>query len=96
MSATSLAFALIHPELASFGKPITVFNPGGMVRTILHHENHHYWIELIGNATFTHRITVPEDSLHNATVTDQNSKVVPTGEREDYLKFINDLDKPEF
>lgn len=96
MSATSLAFALIHPELASFGKPITVFNPGGMVRTILHHENHRYWIELIGNATFTHRIAVSEESLHSATITDQNSKVVPTGEQENYLKFINNLDKPEF
>lgn len=96
MSATSLAFALIHPDLADFGQPITVFNPGGMVRTILHHDNHRYWIELIGNATFTHRIEVSEESLHRADVTAENAKVTETGEQAAYLNFIHQLDKPEF
>lgn len=96
MSATTLAFALIHPELASFGEPITVFNPGGMVRTILHHENHHYWIELIGNATFTHQITVNEEALHHANVTSANTEIEETNEQASYLQFINQLDKPAF
>lgn len=96
MSATSLAFALIHPDKADFNQPITVFNPGGMVRTILHHENHRYWIELIGNATFTHKIEVSEDALHNANVTDKNTTVEETGEQTAYLNFVHQLDKPNF
>lgn len=96
MSATSLAFALTHPDQADFGQPITVFNPGGMVRTILHHENHNYWIELIGNATFTHQIEVDEKFLHDANVTAENTKVSETGEQSSYLDFVNQLDKPNF
>lgn len=96
MSATSLAFALTYPDQADFGQPITVFNPGGMVRTILHHENHNYWIELIGNATFTHQIKVDEKFLHDANVTAENTKVSETGEQSAYLDFVNQLDKPNF
>src|SRR5699024_4783130 len=36
MSATSLTLALTHPDAASFNEPISVYNPGGMVKTILH------------------------------------------------------------
>lgn len=94
MSATSLAFALIYPRQAAFNQEITVFNHGGLVKTILHHNNHHYWIELVGNATFTHRITVNENDLHNASVSAKNSEVDTTGEQDDYLDFINNLNKP--
>ena len=96
MSATSLAFALIYPDQADFGQPITVFNPGGMVKTILHHDGHRYWIELIGNATFTHQITVDERALHNANVTDENTEIKETGEQDSYLQFISQLNKPNF
>lgn len=96
MSATSFAFALTHPDQADFGQPITVFNPGGMVRTILHHGDHNYWIELIGNATFTHQIEVDEKFLHDANVIAENTKVIETGEQSAYLDFVNQLDKPNF
>lgn len=94
MSATSLAFALIYPDMAEFDQPITVYNPGGMVRTILHHDDHRYWIELIGNATFTHRIQVPEEALHDANVTAENVTYEETGEQAAYLNFISHLNKP--
>lgn len=95
MSATSLAFALTHPDRADFDQPIDVFNPGGKVRTIVHHQNHAYWIELIGNATFTHQIQVDESALHQASVTADNADVTETGEQESYLKFVDELPKVE-
>ncbi|MGN1279056.1 MAG: diaminopimelate epimerase [Limosilactobacillus sp.] len=91
MSATSLTFALLHPTQASFDQPITVFNPGGMVRTIVHYQDSEYWIELIGNATFTHRIAVDEDALHHATVRAANCQITATGEQEAYQAFVDQL-----
>lgn len=93
MSATSLAFVLTHPDQATFDQPIDVFNPGGKVRTIVHHQTHHYWIELVGNATFTHRIQIAEKALHQADLTEQNIKVTTTGEQEVYLNFVKQLPK---
>lgn len=93
MSATSLAFALTHPDEADFDQPIDVFNPGGKVRTIVHHQNHDYWIELIGNATFTHKVTVDEQALHDGDVTADNTEISATGEQDAYLKFVDDLPK---
>lgn len=93
MSATSLAFVLTHPDQADFDQPIDVFNPGGKVRTIVHHEHHDYWIELIGNATFTHRIKVSEDDLHTAQITDKNTQILETGEQDHYLDFVKGLPK---
>lgn len=89
MSATSLAFALVHPEMVTFSEPINVYNPGGMVRTILHHNAGNYWIELIGNATFTHQLTISEADLHQAklNVTD----VTATDEQTAYQNFVDDL-----
>ena len=89
MSATSLAFCLIHPDQAKLDQPITIYNPGGMVKTIVHFEDHHYWIELIGNATFTHKIQIKEEDLHQCNFTDV--KITATGERDDYLKFVQDI-----
>lgn len=91
MSATSLAFALLHPASAAFDEPITVYNPGGMVKTIAHFANHRYWIELIGNATFTHRIQVAEDLLHQGKVTANSADVTATGEQEAYQNFVHQL-----
>lgn len=89
MSATSLAFCLVHPDLANFDQPITVYNPGGMVKTIVHFVNHHYWIELVGNATFTHRIEISEEDLIHGNF--NNAQITTTGEQEDYLKFVQDI-----
>lgn len=91
MSATSLAFVLTRPEQAEFNAQITVFNPGGMVKTIVHYDNNQYWIELIGNATFTHQITIAESDLRN----NDFSKIITkdTGEQTAYEKFIANLPK---
>lgn len=91
MSATSLAFALLHPDTADFDQPIDVFNPGGKVRTIVHYQNQGYWIELIGNATFTHEITVDEADLHQATVQADKCQVTVTGEQAAYQAFVDQL-----
>lgn len=94
MSATTLAFALTHPDMADFDQPITVFNPGGMVKTVLHHEDHDYWIELIGNATVTHKIDVDEALLHSGDVNADNVQVTETDEQAAYQKFVDELPKP--
>lgn len=89
MSATSLAFCLTHPDLAKFETPITVYNPGGMVKVIVHHENGDYWMELIGNATFTDKIEISESDLHKQDFS--NIKITSTGEQDNYEKFIASL-----
>ena len=91
MSATSLAFALLHPASAAFDEPITVYNPGGMVKTIAHFAHQRYWIELIGNATFTHRIQVAEELLHRGKVDARDAKITATGEQEAYQNFVHQL-----
>lgn len=91
MSATSLAFALLHPASAAFDEAITVYNPGGMVKTSVHFADHRYWIELIGNATFTHQLEIAEDLLHQRKVTTHDAQVTATGEQEAYQNFIHQL-----
>lgn len=91
MSATSLAFCLIHPDMADFNTPITVFNPGGMIKNIVHYDNNHYWIELIGNATFTHEISIDEADLRNNNFA--STKILETGEQQAYKDFTDNLPK---
>jgi len=91
MSATSLAFVLTHPELAAAEQPITVYNPGGMVKTIVHHHTDRDWIDLIGNATETHVIEVNEEALHQANVTATNTTITETGETVAYQNFVTNL-----
>lgn len=89
MSATSLIFALLHPDRFDSGKDITVYNPGGMVKTqiTLNKENPETsTIRLIGNATFTHEIEVPEFALHNNDLSDLS--VANTGEEKAYQDFV--------
>lgn len=93
MSATSLAFVLTHPDMADLNTPITVYNPGGMVQTIVHFDNHHYWVELIGNATVTHQISVDEQALHDANVSAENTTVNVTDEQAAYEKMVDSLPK---
>lgn len=89
MSATSLAFVLTHPDLGHFDVPIKVYNPGGMVRTIVHHDGRRYWVELVGNATVTAQLSVNEAVLHNAGVSPDNIKVEKTDEQAAYEHFVD-------
>lgn len=91
MSATSLALLLTHPDDVDMDKTIDVYNPGGMVRTKLHYENNKYWIELIGNATFTDKIEISEDDLRHAKFS--NITCQETGEQSAYKKFVDNLPK---
>ncbi|MGX4644880.1 diaminopimelate epimerase [Holzapfeliella sp. JNUCC 80] len=92
MSATSLAYVL-HKGIDSFpSDEITVYNPGGVVKTIVHKEsNNDFWIELIGNATHTHNITISEDDLFKRQF--NHATVSETGEQKSYLKFIEQMKK---
>lgn len=89
MSATSLALCLTHPDLGQFNQKIDVYNPGGKVQTIVHYDHDCYWIELIGNATFTARIEIDEDDLRQANF--DNVKITETDEQAAYERFVNNL-----
>ena len=89
MSATTLAFILAHPDKAAFDRINTVYNPGGMVKTIVHHDGDRYWIELIGNATVTATITLPDQALLTGDL--QQATVQPTAEQAAYERFIGAL-----
>lgn len=91
MSATSLALVLTHPEMADLDTPISVYNPGGMVKTVVHYEESQYWIELIGNATFTHRLSLDETDLRTGTF--EHVKITKTNEQIAYEKFVDQLPK---
>jgi len=69
MSSSSLVTCLIGEN--QIGDSISVYNNGGMVQCVVHKENDHYSIDLIGNATY----------LYKATVDAVSQKIV---EREDY------------
>lgn len=94
MSATSLAFCLTHPDQSEFDQKIDVFNPGGKVQVIVHFDRPNYWMELIGNATFTDNISVDESNLHHANVTADQVNIEPTGEQEAYENYIQSLPRP--
>lgn len=52
MSAASLMAAYLEKDAALFEKTLQVYNPGGMIKTIVHRSDEsRYWISLIGNAT---------------------------------------------
>lgn len=93
MSATSLAFYLNHPDKCNLDEEITVFNPGGMVKTKVSKVGDKFEIQLIGNATFTHEIIVSEQHLHQNTVSKDVCQINQTGEQEAYLNFIDQLNK---
>lgn len=89
MSATSLALCLTHPDMGELGKPITVYNPGGMVKVTVHYDHQRYWMDLIGNATFTNQIEIAENDLHNLDFS--KVKITSTGEQDNYEKFVDEL-----
>jgi diaminopimelate epimerase len=94
MSAASIAFCLNRPELAEFEKTITVYNPGGMVKTRVHNDDGEYTVDLIGNATFTHEIEIPEADLHENDLT--HASVTATDEQDAYDEFVGSLDNGRF
>ncbi|MHA8137513.1 diaminopimelate epimerase [Lactobacillaceae bacterium Scapto_B20] len=91
MSATSLAFAINYPDQVDINQPISVYNPGGMVKTIVHPNDDHQWIELVGNATFTDEVKIDENNLHAADVAAANAQIKSTGEETQYKAFVNGL-----
>ncbi|MFD1418133.1 diaminopimelate epimerase [Companilactobacillus keshanensis] len=93
MSATSLAFAIIHGDKFDYTKNIEVFNPGGMVQTNiqLNAVPEKSQIRLIGNATFTHKIEISENDLHVAKLSKVDIKI--TGEEDNYQNFVKSLNK---
>ena len=91
MSATSLALWLTHPEMVDTDSQIDVFNPGGIVKTKVHYDNNEYWIELTGNATFTHQITISENDLHRNNL--ENVQISETNEQQAYEHFVDSLPK---
>ena len=60
-----------------------------MVKTIVHHDGEHYWIELIGNATVTATITLPDTALLAGDW--QQAEIHATGEQAEYERFIDAL-----
>lgn len=89
MSASSLLTAMQHPELASFDKELSVYNPGGMVKTVPHQTADRYFIDLIGNATFQDFITL---DLNDALAGDfSQAKVTATDEQSHYLDFVKTI-----
>lgn len=88
MSATTLAYLLLRCKTDLLEHEITVYNPGGMVKTIVHqNEDRQYWIELIGNATVTDKIRLSEDQLLDI----HSWKIESTGEERDYQTWINQM-----
>lgn len=91
MSATTLAFSLLHPDQFDQSKDIEVFNPGGMVKThiTLGKTKEESQIHLIGNATFTDKIEISEKDLTNLNF--KNIKIQTTNEEISYQKFVDSL-----
>lgn len=94
MSATSLAFCLAHPDQGQLDHKIDVYNPGGKVQVIVHFDRPNYWMELIGNATFTDKIEVNEEDLHQANVTNNQVQIEHTNEQEAYDSYIHSISRP--
>lgn len=93
MSATTLAFALLHQDQFDQEKDIEVYNPGGMVKThvTLGKTKEESQIHLIGNATFTDKVEINEADLHNLNF--DNIQIKPTNEEASYQEFVYSLNK---
>ena len=91
MSATSLAFAMLNEDYFDSDDDITVYNPGGMVKTNIQlaERKEDSSIHLIGNATFTHTLNVNESDLHSANL--NNITINETGEEAYYHEFVNSI-----
>lgn len=68
MSASALVTCLIDEN--EIGKPINVYNNGGMVQCAVHENNGTYTIDLIGNATYVYSAKVEVDFKVDGIVTE--------------------------
>ena len=90
MSASSLMYVLLHPQIAKFEQKLTVINPGGMVKTIVHQRpDKTYWISLIGNATFVAKVFVSQAAAQKGDFS--QVKWQETGEQVAYQEFVRRL-----
>lgn len=87
MSAASLIYVL--EQGGDFEQLITVRNPGGMVKTLVHQTDTGYWMELIGNATFVGTATLSLDDLLAGNFSQTKFKV--SDEQPAYQAFVNNL-----
>lgn len=89
MSASSLMYVLLHPDQTGTEQEITVINPGGMVKTIVHKDKGKYWISLIGNATFVAHVEVDKDAALKGDFSNHVWK--KTREQKAYENFVASL-----
>lgn len=89
MSAASLVWTLLNDGTTGTNTINTVFNPGGMVQTRVRQENGEYRIDLIGNATVTHRIEISDKHLRTGQF--NQGRIFNTGEESQYQAFVNQL-----
>lgn len=91
MSATSLIFALLNANTFDPTEDISVYNPGGMVKThvTLNSIKELSELHLIGNATFTHEIQISEEDLHKNNL--DNLNISETGEQKNYQAFVDSI-----
>lgn len=88
MCASSLMYVLLNE--GEFNETITVKNTGGMVKTVVHEEDSDgYWMELIGNATITHKLS---GTLSDFVLGDfEKISIKETTEQADYRTFIESI-----
>lgn len=88
MCASSLMYTLLKG--GRFYERITVRNMGGLVKTVVHEDDDEsYWMELIGNATVTHKIEGSLSDCFDKKFDDLN--ITETDEQEKYLDFLKGL-----
>ncbi|AKP63598.1 diaminopimelate epimerase [Levilactobacillus koreensis JCM 16448] len=89
MSATSLAFAMQHPTQFDASSDLVVLNPGGLVRThvTLGKTPATSTLRLIGNATFTAKVSLSEPDLHAGNFS--AAHVETTNEEAAYQAFVH-------
>ncbi|KRM12550.1 diaminopimelate epimerase [Paucilactobacillus suebicus] len=91
MSASSLVSVLLHSDEVANNAEITVQNPGGIVKTRVHHQiaGGEDYIDLIGNATFVRTVNL---SLEDALNGDFSHAVKEeTDEQKSYEDFVAGL-----
>lgn len=88
MTATSLIYEILTHD-GDFDELVNVYNPGGMVRTHIKRTGDQYELHLIGNATFTNKLTISEDDLHNSNL--NQIQISDTGEERDYQNLVKQL-----
>ncbi|WP_071459840.1 diaminopimelate epimerase [Bacillus massilinigeriensis] len=85
MSAASLVTCLTAGN--DFEKSIEVYNPGGMVRCVVHRSGGNYSIDLIGNATYLYKALVDVD-ISGGSVLLQEKKELKEQERYNKIQEI--------